>query len=49
MNLCEFNGFHIFDIIWFNVGCKHGYVSGSCHGYFMYLLLIIKWVDERPN
>ena len=35
--------------IWFNVGNKHGYVVGSCHDYFMYLLVIVKWMDARPN
>ena len=35
--------------IWFNAGYSHGYVIGSCHGYFMYLLVIVKWMDARPN
>ena len=35
--------------IWFNVGYKHGYVTSSCHGYFMYLLVIVEWMDARPN
>lgn len=35
--------------IWFNDAYKHGYMTGSCHGYFMYLLVILKWIDARPN
>ena len=34
---------------WFNVGYKHGYMTSSCHGYFMYLLVIVKMMDARPN
>ena len=35
--------------IWFYVGYKHVYISSSCLGYFMYLLVIIKWMDARSN
>ena len=35
--------------ILFNVGYKNGYVTGSCHGYFMYLLVIVKMMDAIPN
>jgi len=35
--------------IWFYDGYTHGYMTGSCHGYFMYLLVIFKWMDARPN
>ena len=34
---------------WFNFGYKHGYVTDSCHGYLMYLLVIVKLMDEIPN
>ena len=35
--------------VWFYVGYKHGYMIGSPHGYFMYLLVIFKWMDATPN
>ncbi len=35
--------------IWFYVGYKHGYMARSCHGYLMYLSVIVKWMDARPN
>ena len=35
--------------IWFNASYKHGYMTSSDHGYFMYLLVITKLMDERPN
>ena len=36
-------------VIWFYVGYKHGYMTGSCHGYFMYLIVIVKMMDAIPN
>ena len=36
-------------ITWFYVGYKNGYTTCSCHGYFVYLLVIVKWMDARPN
>ena len=35
--------------IWFYAGCKYGCMTSSCHGYFMYLLVIFKRMDARPN
>jgi len=35
--------------MWFYASYKHGYMTGSCHGYFMYLLVIVKWMDAGPN
>jgi len=35
--------------IWFYVGYKHSWMIVSCHGYFIFLLVTIKWMDERPN
>ena len=42
---------HVISLIfsWLNAGYKHGYMTGSCHGYFMYLLVIVKLMDARPN
>ena len=34
---------------WFYVGYKHGYMIGSSHGYFMYLLVNIKIRGVKPN
>ena len=34
---------------WFNSSYKHGYVIDLCHGYFMYLLVTINWIDAIPN
>lgn len=34
---------------WFNVGYKHGYMTIYCHGYFTYLLVNERIMDERPN
>ena len=34
---------------WFYDSYKHGYMTGSIHGYFMYLLVNVKIIDARPN
>jgi len=34
---------------WSNVGYKNGYVTGYSHGYFVYLLVIGRIMDARPN
>ena len=34
---------------WFYASYKHGYMTGSSHGYFMYLFVIVKIMDARPN
>jgi len=34
---------------WFNASFKHFYVTSSSHGYFMYLLVIKRMFDARPN
>ena len=38
-----------FSFSWFNVGYKHGHMTGYYHGYFMYLCVIFKMMDARPN
>jgi len=36
-------------LAWFNASYKHGYVIGSSHGYFLYLLVNERIMDARPN
>jgi len=33
----------------FNIDYKHGYMTGYCHGYFMYLIATERIMDARPN
>jgi len=38
-----------FLVSWFNVGYKNIYMTGYCHGYFMYLLVTERIMDVRSN
>ena len=34
---------------WFDACYKHGYMTGYSHGHFMYLLVIERIMEARPN
>ena len=47
--ICGFNGCYVIAIFMVNVGSKHGYMTSYFHSYFMYLLVMERIMDMRPN